>query len=366
MLTKPFLLATPSFDATAPKIFSFTVDTPGSQIVSNKLTIRRQSDNEIVYDSKETSYKYEHTLPENTLINGEYYNAVVTVYDARGDESAPSNPIQFWCYTKPVIAFTNFPDSEIINNASFEFTFEYTQTEGERLDSYVVNLYTIGQTLVATSSTIYVKEGTPPFEGAYLFTGFEDDTAYLVEVVGQTINGASVTTGKKRFNVDYEQPDLFTLLELENNCEGGYVTVSSNIVLIDAETQPDPPVYIDNKEIDLTGANAYLKWNQGYSVSDDFLVRAWFRKPKDYSEILRFSTIDGKSIVVKFMRGYEDISKPEMNAYVQVTVTSVEGMSYYIVSNYISPLADTGYYNLQLRREKDIYQVSLLESKKVV
>ena len=218
---------------------------------------------------------------------------------------------------------------------------------------------------MATSSTVYVREGTPPFEGAYLFTGFEDDTAYLVEVVGQTINGAVITTGKKKFNVDYEQPDLFTLLELHNNCDGGYVTVSSNIVLIDGESQPDPPIYIDDKEIDLSGEGSYVKWNQGYSINDDFLARAWFRKPKDYSEIIRFSTIDGKSIQVMFMKGYENIDDLDMKAYVQVIVTSVAGLEYYIVSNYIAPLSDAEYYNLQLRREKDIYQVALLESKVV-
>ena len=363
-LTRPTLLSLTSFDATKDKAFYFNVEAGGSQIVANKLTVRDQESDQIVYEQKQETFKYEHILPANSLENGKYYNAVLTVFDVSGEESAPSAPVQFRCYTTPVLRFTNFPETAIINNASYEFKFTYDQAEGERLNSYVVNLYDISQGLISSSGESYVRDGTPPFSASYLFTGFIDDTVYFVEVVGETIDGALVTTGKLRFNVDYKQPDLFTLLELENNCDEGYITVSSNIVLIDAEVNPDPPIYIDGKEIDLSGEDSYLKWPEGYTVNGDFIVRAWLRKPTDYSTILKFSNISGQTIEVKFMKGYENVDSAELKSYVQVAVASISGIEYYIQSAYIEPIPDDAYYNLQLRRVNNIYQVELIDMRK--
>lgn len=359
-LTRPTLIAVPSFDATQSYTFTFAVQSGAAQIVANRLTIRRQSDNQIVYDEKQETFKYEHIVNANELVNGTYYNAVVSVFDANDNQSPTSIPIQFWCYSTPSITLTNIPVNSIITNASFNFAFTYAQTEGEALNSYVVNLYNAFQTQIATSGVVYAQNGTPPYNGNYLFAGFEDNTVYYIEIVGTTVNGAIVSTGQIRFTVKYSRPDLFTLIELTNNCEEGYITLKSNIVLIDGESNPDPPVYIDDKEVDLTGDGSWVDWNDGYSISGDFLARLWFRKPNPYTQIMQFSNTDGQTITLSYMQGYKDVNAPDIQSYVELHVQSVNGYNYYIYSNYIDTLPDTSYYNVWLTRVNNIYQLQLV------
>lgn len=358
-LTRPTLITVPSFDATQPYTFTFVVQSGSAQIVANQLTIRRQSDNQIVYDEKQETFKYEHIVNANKLTNGTYYNAVVSVFDADDNQSPTSIPIQFWCYSTPSITLTNIPTNNIITNASFNFTFAYAQNEGEALNSYVVNLYNAFQTQITTSGVVYAQNGTPPYNGNYLFAGFEDNTVYYIEIVGTTVNGAIVSTGQIQFTVKYLRPDLFTLIELTNNCEEGYITLKSNIILIDGESNPSPPTYIDDKEVDLTEDGTWVEWNDGYSISGDFLARLWFRKPNPYAQIMQFSNTDGQTIILRYMQGYENVNAPDIQSYVELYVQSVNGYDYYIYSNYIDTLPDTSYYNVWLTRVNNIYQLQL-------
>lgn len=358
-LTRPTLISVPSFDATQSYTFTFTVQSGSAQIVANELVIRNQTDNTVVYNEKQETFKYEHIVDADELTNGTYYNATVSVFDADGNQSPTSIPIQFWCYSTPSITFTNIPESNIITNASFNFTFTYAQNEGEALNSYVVNLYNAFQSQIATSGVLYAQNGTPPYNGNYLFTGFEDNTVYYIEIVGTTVNGAIVSTGQIQFTVKYLRPDLFTLIELTNNCEEGYITLKSNIVLIEGESNPSPPTYIDDKEVDLTGNGSWVEWNDGYSISGNFLGRLWFRKPTPYAQIMQFSNTDGQTIILRYMQGYENVNAPDIQSYVELYVQSVNGYDYYIYSNYIDTLPDASYYNVWLTRVNGIYQLQL-------
>lgn len=89
-LTRPTLIAVPSFDATQSFTFTFTVQSGSSQIVANQLTIRRQSDNQIIYNEKQETFKYEHIVNADELTNGTYYNAVVSVFDVDDNQSPVS------------------------------------------------------------------------------------------------------------------------------------------------------------------------------------------------------------------------------------------------------------------------------------
>lgn len=359
-LTRPTLLSMASFDATQAQTFTFTVQAGSSQIVSNQLTIRDQTSNTIIYQQTQTTFKYEHILPANTLTNGTYYNATIVVYDNAGDSSPASVPIQFYCYTTPVITFTNIPSNLTITNASFSFNFTYTQTEGEAINSYVVNLYNAFQSLVSSSSTVYVEDGTPPYNGSYLFSGLQNNTTYYIEIVGTTVNNTIISTGNVRFFVQYSTPGLFSLVELTNNCDEGYITIQSNIISIDPVSNPDPPVYIDNQEADLTSNGSYVTWNSGYSISNDFIARIWFRNPNSNSTILNFTNVDGSTITLNYMTGYENISSQTEQCYIQCTVSGLTG-NYYIISDFMDILDETQQYNVWLTRVNNIYELQWAE-----
>lgn len=358
-LTRPTLNAMVAFDATQQQIFTFTVRGASAQIVSNTLTIRNNSTNDIVYQEEQQTFRYEHTLAAGTLTNGTYYNATVLVSDNEGNTSSESIPIQFWCYTTPVLEFTNIPTDNIIPNASFTFQFSYTQTESEALNSYTLALYNSSQLQIATSGVQYPVDGTPPYNGSYTFAGFEDNTVYYVQISGVTIEGTVVTSALHQFTIQYTRPDLFTLIELSNNCEGGYINISSNLILIEGTSNPDPPKYIDNEEVDLTDEGSYVEWTQGYSITGDMKVGLWFRNPTPYSILLQFSNASGQTITLSYMLGYQNLSSQNLEAFVEVHVKSIEGLEYYIYSNYITPANENEQYIVSLTRINDVYEVQL-------
>ena len=94
-LTRPTLLSQVAFDATQQQNFAFTVSGASAQIVANQLIIRNQKTNDIVYQEKQETFNFVHVVNAGELTNGTYYSATVSVFDAQGNQSPESIPIQF-------------------------------------------------------------------------------------------------------------------------------------------------------------------------------------------------------------------------------------------------------------------------------
>ena len=298
-LTTPILYSIPAFDATKKQVFTFAV-VGGSQIVANTLTIKDNATLTTIYSQTQTSYRFEHILPANTLTNGAYYQATLTTKDAQGNESSPSAPIQFYCYSQPTFVISNMPTGNVVTNSSFAFNVQYNQIQGEILNAYVFNLYSASGVLISTSGTLYNTDETLPLTISYLFSGFEDKASYSIEVTGVTTNGTQITTGRVNFTTSYTTPDTFSFLFLSNNCQGGYITIESNIIGIDGDTGDMEPVFIDGKELDLRKDGSYVQWVKGYTINGDWTMRLWGREFKSGKEIFRFSNVDGDIITVSY------------------------------------------------------------------
>ena len=298
-LTTPILYNISAFDAVQAGTFTFNV-IGGNQVVANTLTIKNNATLETVYSQTQTTFKFEHIVPAGTLTNGTYYQATLTTKDAQGNESSPSNPIQFYCYSEPTFVISNMPTGNVVVNSSFAFNVTYNQEQGEILNAYVFNLYSASGVLISTSGTMYNTNSTLPLILSYLFSGFEDKAVYSIEVTGVTVNGTQITTGRVGFTTSYTTPDTFSYVFLTNNCKGGYITIESNVIGIDGETNPDPPTYIDNKEIDLRADGSYVDWPEGYEINGDWTARLWGRDYQPGTEILKFSTVDGDTISIGY------------------------------------------------------------------
>ena len=298
-LTTPILYSVSAFDATQAQTFLFNV-LGGSQVVANTLTIKNNATLATVYSETLTTFKFEHILPANTLTNGTYYQATLTTKDAQGNESSPSAPIQFYCYSQPMFEISNMPSGNVITNSSYAFTVTYNQAQGEILNAYVFNLYSASGALISTSNTMYNTDTSLPLNVSYLFSGFEDNASYSIEVTGVTTNGTQITTGRITFTTSYTKPDMFSFLFLTNNCKGGYITIRSNVVGIDGIANPEPPVFIDNQEVDLRKNGSYIEWVEGYMVTGDWTLRIWGRDYNPNSEIFRFSNTDGDIITIDY------------------------------------------------------------------
>ena len=298
-LTTPILYSVNAFDAQNSFIFQFA-SIGGSQVVANTLTIKDNATLTTIYSATQTTFKFEHILPANTLTNGTYYQATLTTKDAQGNESNASAPIQFYCYSQPMFEISNMPSGNVITNSSYAFTVTYNQAQGEILNAYVFNLYSASGALISTSNTLYNTDTSLPLNISYLFSGFEDNASYSIEVTGVTANGTQITTGRIPFTTAYTKPDMFSFLFLTNNCKGGYITIRSNVVGIDGIANPEPPVFIDNQEVDLRASGSYIEWIEGYTVTDDWTLRIWGRDFTPNSEIFRFSNTNGDIITIEY------------------------------------------------------------------
>lgn len=346
-LATPILYSVPAFDGAQGRTFTFSVS-GGNQVIQNRLTIRNNATNAIVYQQIQTSFAFAHILPANVLANNVYYNAYVETLDAQGNISSPSNTIQFYCFTQPTVAWTNVPINYIVNNSSFEFVFTYNQVEGELLNSYIINLYSLSGSLISTSGEIYNQSNVlPPTNFSYIFSGFDDKTGYIIECNAITVNGTQITSGQITFNVTYEVPSVYTVLELTNNCQGGYITIKSNFVGIEGISS-QPPIYIDNHAVDLRADGATVTWDEGYKIYGNFTYTRWGMQFKPNS-VIGVSTDDFGGTVITGFRS------DGTNVWADLSASG----GYFIYSNKIPIPLDTDQICIWIRYINNLYDIKI-------
>lgn len=311
-LTQPILNPISAFDATQQYTFTFVV-IGGNQVVANMLTINDNSDGSQVYQATQSTMRLEHVLPANTLENGHYYSVTVQTIDNAEQLSEASVAVPFYCYSTPSLTISNMPSSGTINNNSYTFQGAYSQSEGEALNSYQFTLYNNNREVISQTPLIYYSSDSSL---QYTFTGMSSNTSYFIELSGQTVNGTQITSGVLSFNVNYSSSASFAICDLVNDCENGYIQISSNVVAIQGSSNPEPPIYIDDKEVDLREDGSYVNWDSGFNIQNDFTMRVWGRDFNPYEDIINMSNNqdsdeDPNRINMKWMLGDIDKELPE-------------------------------------------------------
>ena len=306
-LTTPILYSVSAFDATQGYTFRFNV-VGGDQVVGCKLTITKSDDTTgttpVYTGALNPWYSFTFPLPANagTLANSatQSYQATLTTFNSSGEESQPSLPIQFNCYSTPEFELWSIP-SGIVRNSSYQFSARYDQAEGILLNNWTFNLYDSTHLLIATSGTQYNTQSTPPeMNVSYTFSGFDNNTVYYIECVGVAQGNMNVTTGQSQFITQFEQPAVLSQFILTNNCDGGYVVVQSTVNPIEGEAEPKPPTYIDDSELDLTDPEESVTWNNGYIINGDYTLKLWGRSFTPNSTIINFKNANGDSAELRY------------------------------------------------------------------
>lgn len=363
-LTTPILYPVVAFDANNDQTFDFT-SLGGDQVLGNRLVIRNNVTNEEVYNEEITTYAYRHTLEGGKITNNTYYNAVIQTVGLNGATSAFSQPIQFWCYTTPVMSITNLPQDNQIPNSEFTFEGQYSQIEGELLQQYQFNLYSTAHVLLSSSGVVYVQDNTPPptlFN--YTFEGFADASSYYIELVGETVNGTSVTTGEIEITVKYEVPNIFALIELTNNQCEGYITIRSNMVSIDGKSNPDPPIYIDDDtKVDLREPGSWVIFDEGYEINDDFTLGLWGHAFTKNSNILKLynkgdTDLTPNRILLNFREEYKP-NDDKHYCFFELWVYANSNTPYYIYSESLPYPNFRVEYAVFVRRINNVYQLEV-------
>lgn len=296
-LTQPIINPIAAFDATLSQEITFLV-IGGAQVLGNRIVISDNQTGDIVYDNKVTTMKLSHVIPANTLTNGGYYNVVIYTLGSLDSVSSPSVPVPFYCYSQPVLTINNIPATETIENGTYTFQGNYLQQENEVLDSYQFILYDSNKNILSKSDVIYYQTNNSL---SYTFVGMSNDTSYYIELKGQTVNSTLITTGLLYFTVRYSQPASFAIVDLVNDCANGYIQISSNIVAIDGKAEPAPPVYIDNKEVDLRRRQLSMNSN----MND-----GWFFYNPQVFNIEYVEKTDTNNITVDTAGGWEIVFIP--------------------------------------------------------
>lgn len=351
-LTRPILYSVAAFDATEEQIFTFNV-IGGDQVTKNQLTIINQNTNQIVYQQTQTTFAFRHVLTANTLTNGQYYTAYLITYNALDESSSSSANIQFYCYTNPYFNFTNIPSTNVITNSNYSFEVTYNQTEGELLNSYTFNLYDVQQSLIDTSGIRYVGSGSViPLVISYLFNNLQDNTFYYIQATGQTSQGTQISTSLIGFSVSYVEPNLFSVINLTNNCKGGYIIVQSNLAEIPGRSYPVPPIYVDdNTAVDLTSDGSYVIWDDGFSLQENFTASLWGRNFKSDSTIVTLQNNSGAEFTINYCEDENGLFYGEL-------IVKENGVIYYLYTSSIS-VSTNDSLQIWFRRIGGLYEVGL-------
>ena len=224
-VTTPVLNSVAAFDANNDMVFTFA-SVGGNQVVANRLIIKDANTSAVLYDATVQSFAYEHKLPGGTLLNGSYYQATITTYDLGGTGSAPSSPIQFYCFTTPQFEFANLSDGDNITTATYSFIVQYNQIENELLNQYSFILYDEDDNQISTSGVQYVgSTSLPPTLVVWTVNGLNDRVDYKIVAHGVTVYGTEISTDLLNFSVRYDSPEVPIPIELKNKCDGGYVQI---------------------------------------------------------------------------------------------------------------------------------------------
>lgn len=345
-LTQPIINPIAAFDATQNHVVTFLA-IGGAQVVGNRIVISDNQTGETVYDNRVITMQLAHTIPANTLTNGGYYNVVIYTIDSANNFSQASVPVPFYCYSQPTLTINNIPASSTIENGTYTFQGSYAQQENEILNSYQFILYDSNKTVLSQSDVIYYSSNNSL---SYTFVGMSNDTSYYIELKGQTVNNTEITTGLLYFTVRYSQPASFAIVDLVNDCENGFIQISSNIVAIDGKSNPEPPIYIDDKEVDLREPDSWVRWDEGFNIKDDFTMRVWGRDFNDFEPIITLSNKNNtdsepNKIEMKWM--IADVMK------ILPDYTLVSGKNISIVDGYKTDINDLAIYGNSEQIKKD-------------
>lgn len=313
MLIRPVLREVPIFDAGGEYIFKFQAD-GGEQVMANRLTVTRVSDNYVAYDRTIESLRKEHILPANTLSNGVNYRAQITTRNGTKDSagqyswSTPSNTQLFWCYFPPVLEILNieYGAENLVRNQTFIFRASYFQANGEPLQSYRYLLYHADGSLLKSFDEQF-PDGISDLTQEV--TGLENEREYQIEIISNSPNGHSGSSGKILFRARYAEPNIAVTLDVQNRPDEGAIQISSIIIQILLRlydnngdlVAPNDIQYTNGQAIDLNRSD-YQKIiaDTGlYLAGDNFALQLWVSAIPDNVVFLKTVTTNGRLEIYK-------------------------------------------------------------------
>lgn len=243
--------------------YEISISWTGNRAHANRIVIRDNESNDVVFDDLVSTYSLKHIIPAHTLTNGKKWVIEAQVYDEENTPSSLSEKVLFSTFTTPDFYFDNVPEGDKIANSSFSASIHYFSPEGENISSYNFHLYDSSKRILLESNLLNDNENIN-----YTYKGLENNTVYYIRCAGSTVNGMSLDTGYVEISVYYENPNTYARIYTTALPSQGCVQVASNLIIIDYNGDEEFE-YTDGM-IDLRDKTLY--YNDDFLIRDDFTV----------------------------------------------------------------------------------------------
>lgn len=350
-------MATPILHSTIPfdrsEDYSFFFSYSGNQSFANELLISDNETGEVVYNKMSNSFALNHLVESDSgLVNGKTYTAKIRVYyknnasDTALVTTEYSSPIVFTCLAAPSFSIKNMSDGQVVQNQIFTVELDYSQEQGEKLDSFYFELYDANRQVMMTTDMIYDVSSL-----SYTFQNLTNKQTYYVAAFGQTIAGIPVQTKRVLFYIEYNLPEIFNVLTAENNRMPGTITVNSNVIVVEGSYDGQEK-YIDNDKINLMDGVPVI-YEEAFKINGEFSVQMLVNDFREHQPI--FILGENKDIVLTVVPGIKDTEYEEMY-YVQVKCKNGP-FCHIIHSNYFNKTTIM----INLRRTNSLFSIEVTE-----
>lgn len=345
------------FDASQGTTIRFSWN--GNLAKGNRCTIYLNEDMRTpIYDQKIDTYRLDHTINLNAMENGKslqngcQYLVFITVIDVNNIETQ-LEPSIFYCFSSPTFEFSNVYYGQTINSVEYRFTLDYSQAEGEKLNSWQITVYDANNDIKGASG---VKYNTSDM--SFTFPGFASKEKYKVRAVGETVNGITVDTGYIVFSVDYDAATIFSIVNLTNLPKIGSILVTSNIVSADGRTEKEAQ-YINEKYLDLR--DNVLVFEEGFKLDNDFSIVTYAYNIKPNVPFFKFYASEDESLVGILTYRVQGIAAGTPISYLELQIQFGEDIIYsnYIISNKIPVINENTLLGICLSRQFGNYGLKI-------
>lgn len=308
----------------------------------------------LIYKKKYDNMRHQFYLAVGAISNGATYTIQVRSYGKPNtgttqDVSPWSDPVQCRTLTTPTFEFENLHEEQQINNSNYTLAINYSQIQGELLDNYSIYMYDKGMQLIYNSGRLSPASGM-----THTIQSLIDNEGYYVKAIGETVNGMIIETDTIRFSIEYVNPAQYILIELTNHPEDGAVGINSNIIIIDGTSNPSPPIYINNEEVDLRDPTHWVMWERGFNFKNDFLIKIDFRNPRSGAVFFEMSDEHGGKLYVEKMDG--NYGKSYTESY--LTLYADNGVTRYVTKSNLLSYTYSNRARAVIRKEQYLYEIT--------
>lgn len=271
---------------------SFTV-IGGDMVYHNELCITDNADSvTVVYDRKNTTFDFVHTIPSGSLTNGKEYQLKLRTYNENNQYSEWSNLVLMKTMSPISLSIENIVDGQV-NTQNPLFVATYSQAENIKVSSYRYILYKKG-TVIDSSDEIFSENIQ------YQFSGLENKETYTIQLIVKNVNGQEKIITQD-FYCTYIQTRLNAILKTSMNREEGSVKLETYIrQIIGYLTSGDNVTYINGEEADLHNSVVTYDEDNCFYLDNDWTLQMWARDLEDNCKLIKIYNKYGYTILSKY------------------------------------------------------------------